>query len=231
MLTGLTAVLLAVALILEAAFRQVALGQWFAVAGLAALIAAVLAPYRPHPPSGRRALSLHTHVPHPHIAHRREHGPVKVADVRPSGNPVTRFNTRAAVLITRAVGSMWCAYAFTVLALYGLPTATHGGAAFVQWASSQFIQLVLLPIIIVGSAVLAEASDRLAKRQFDDVEAILHAQDQAAQHLAAQDEKILAILDRVEANTALTEQVKAAVAARVPVERLATPAQRSKETP
>ena len=220
---------LTVSLILEVTGR-ISPGRWFALAGLVFLAAAILAPYRPHPPSGRRVLSLHTHVPHPHIAHRREHGPVKVADVRPAGNAVTRFNTRAAVLITRAVGSMWCAYAFTILALYGLPAATHGGAAFVQWASSQFIQLVLLPIIIVGSAVLAEASDRLAKRQFDDVEAILHGQDQAAQHLAAQDEKILAILERVEANTALTEEVKAAVAAAVPVKRLATPAERGKET-
>jgi hypothetical protein len=162
-------------------------------------------------------VSLHHHVPHPHIAHRQEAGPVKVADSRPSGNKVTRFNTRAAVLVTRAVGSMWAAYAFCVLAFYGLPAATHGGSAgFVQWASSQFIQLVLLPVILVGSAVLAEVSDRLAKRQFDDVEAILHGQSEQAAHLAAQDEKILAILERIEANTALTEEVRAAVAARTP---------------
>ena len=171
-------------------------------------------------------MSLYSHVPHPHLKHRAEHGPVKVADARPGGNPVTRFNTRAAVIVTRAVGTMWCAYAFCVLAFYGLPAGLHAGAAgFVQWASSQFIQLVLLPIIIVGSAVLAEASDRLAKRQFDDVEAILHAQDQAAQHLAAQDDKILAILEQVAANTALTQEVKAALA--TPAKRLATPAERS----
>lgn len=166
-------------------------------------------------------MSLHEHVPHPHVAHRREHGPVTVAGARPGGNPVTRFNTRAAVLVTRAVGTMWCAYAFCVLAFYGLPAALQGGpAGFVQWASSQFIQLVLLPIIIVGSAVLAEVSDRLAKRQFDDVEALLHGQSEQAAHLAAQDEKILAILERIDANTALTEQVKAAVARG---ERLAGP--------
>lgn len=117
---------------------------------------------------------------------------------------MTRFNTRAAVIVTRVVGTMWCAYAFTALALYGLPAGLQGGAAgFVQWASSQFIQLVLLPIIIVGSAVLAEVSDRMAKRQFDDVEALLHGQQQTAEHLAAQDEKILEILEHV---SALAEQ-------------------------
>jgi hypothetical protein len=167
-------------------------------------------------------VSLHTHVPHPHIAHRKEAGPVKVADVRPGGNVVTRFNTGAAVLVTRAVGSMWAAYAFCVLAFYGLPAGLHGGAAgFVQWASSQFIQLILLPIILVGSAVLAEVSDRLAKRQFDDVESLLHGQDEQAAHLAAQDEKILAILERIEANTAITEEVKAALAPKTPMTSVA----------
>jgi hypothetical protein len=144
-------------------------------------------------------VSLYRHVPHPHIAHRKE-------------SAVARFNTRAAVIVTRSVGTMWMAYAFCLLAFYGLPAGLHGGAAgFVQWASSQFIQLVLLPIIIVGSAVLAEVSDRLAKQQFDDVEALLHGQSEQAAHLAAQDEKILAILAQIEANTALTEEVRAAL--------------------
>jgi hypothetical protein len=154
-------------------------------------------------------VSLHEHVPHPHLAHRREHGPVRVADALPHGNPVSRFNSRAAVIVTRVVGTMYCAYLFCILAFYGLPAGLHGGAAgFVQWASSQFLQLVLLPVILVGSAVLAETSDRMARRQFDDVEAILHGQDQVAQHLAAQDDKILAILAQI---AALTGEVRAAL--------------------
>ena len=158
-------------------------------------------------------MSLYKHVPHPHVAGRKEQGPVRVTDALPQGNPVTRFNTRAAVLVTRGAATMWCGYAFCLLAFYGLPAGLHNGpAGFVQWASSQFIQLVLLPIILVGSAVLAEASDRMARRQFDDVEALLHGQSEQAKHLAAQDEKILAILEQIEANTALTEEVKAAVA-------------------
>ena len=137
-------------------------------------------------------MTLFEHVPHPHLKRRAEAGPVTVA--KPGGSAVARFNTRAAVLVTRAVGTMYCAYAFALLAFYGLPSGLHAGAAgFVQWASSQFIQLVLLPIIIVGGAVLAEASDRMSKRQFDDVEALLHGQDQQAQHLAAQDAKIIAL--------------------------------------
>ena len=167
-------------------------------------------------------MSLYKHVPHPHVAGRKEQGPVRVTDALPQGNPVTRFNTRAAVLTTRAVGTMWCAYAFALLAFYGLPAGLHNGpAGFVQWASSQFIQLVLLPVIIVGSAVLAAASDKLAKQQFDDVEAILHEQGQQASHLAAQDEKIVAIVAALDLNTeggladvmAAVTDVRSAVAA------------------
>ena len=246
MLAAATAVFLAASLILETAFCEVALGRALAVAGLVFLVLAILAPSWPRtrPRHDRRcSVSLHQHIPHPHIAHRREHGPVKVADVRPSGNPVARFNTRAAVVVTRVVGTMYCAYAFCLLAFYGLPAALKGGAPFVQWASSQFIQLVLLPVILVGSGVLAEASDRMAKRQFDDVEVILHQQDQTVQHLAAQDEKILAILERIDANTALTQEVRAAIAqgaapvvsmpappAAPPAKRLATKAERGKES-
>jgi hypothetical protein len=165
-------------------------------------------------PGRRPPASLHVHVPHPHLRHRAEQGPVTIAVSQAGKGPVARFNTRAAVLVTRTVGTMYCAYLFALIAVYGLPTAVKGGAsALVLWVSSEFLQLVLLPIIIVGSAVLAEVTDRLARRQFDDVEALLHGQDQQAQHLAAQDEKILAILTKIEANTALTEEVRAALGA------------------
>lgn len=138
--------------------------------------------------------TLHVHVPHPHLKRRAEQGPVTVAGGQAGKSAIARFNTRAAVIVTRGVGTMYCAYAFTLLALYGLPAALHNGpAGFVQWASSQFIQLVLLPIIIVGGAVIAEVTDRMNKRQFDDVEALLDGQSEQAAHLAAQDDKILAL--------------------------------------
>jgi hypothetical protein len=166
-------------------------------------------------------MTLHEHTTHPHLEHRAEQGPVTVNDTQPSGNAVTRFNTRAAVVVTRAVGTMWCAYAFAMLALYGLPAALHNGpAGFVQWASSQFIQLVLLPIILVGGNVIAEVTDRMNKRQFDDVEALLHGQNEQAAHLAAQDEKIIAIETKIlsivtalQENTVITTETRDAVVA------------------
>ena len=177
-------------------------------------------------------MSLYKHAPHPHVAHRKKAGPVKVADQHSRSNAVSRFNARAAVLITRIVGSMYCAYAFALFDLISLPDAIKAGtAAIVSWIAQTFLQLVLLSVIMVGQDVQARASDARNEQSFNDVEATLHGQGEQEKHLAAQDEKIMAILERIDANTALTQEVKAAVAAPkpAPAKRLATKAERGKE--
>jgi len=72
-----------------------------------------------------------------------------------------RLNTWVAVKITKSVGSMWCAYLFTVIALISLPSAIKSGdpIVIVSWIAQTFLQLVLLPIIIVGQNVQAAASE------------------------------------------------------------------------
>jgi hypothetical protein len=75
-----------------------------------------------------------------------------------------RFNAWLAVKITGAVGSMWCAYVFAVIALVGLPSAiqqsqTQGPLPVVQWIAQTFLQLVLLSVIMVGQNVIQAASD------------------------------------------------------------------------
>ena len=75
-----------------------------------------------------------------------------------------RINTRIAVRITKVVGSMWCAYAFALLALISFPAAisSQSPIIIVAWIAQTFLQLVLLPIIIVGQNVQAAASDARA---------------------------------------------------------------------
>lgn len=81
-----------------------------------------------------------------------------------------RANDALAVAIVRAVGSMWCAYAFAALACISLPDAIHGGrAAIVSWLAQTFLQLVLLSVIMVGQAVLSRAQE---KRAAEDHEAL-----------------------------------------------------------
>ncbi len=85
-----------------------------------------------------------------------------------------RLNTRLAVGITKAVGSMWCAYAFALIALISLPAAirSHDPIVIIAWIAQTFLQLVLLPIIIVGQNVLAAASDARATQDHQTLMAI-----------------------------------------------------------
>lgn len=138
-------------------------------------------------------MTLYAHVPHPHIRHREAAGPATVNEQYDRGTPIARFNSALAVMITKGVGSMWCAYAFAVLTLFGLPGAIQAGVAgIVQWIAQTFLQLVLLSIILVGQNVQAAASDKRALDTYTDAEAILHEAQQIHAHLIEQDKALLA---------------------------------------
>jgi hypothetical protein len=81
-----------------------------------------------------------------------------------------QINDRLAVIVTSAVGTMWCAYIFAGLAIWG-GTGVKWTDAFqvVQWISQTFLQLVLLSIIMVGQKVVSAASDAQAKEMHDAV--------------------------------------------------------------
>jgi hypothetical protein len=118
-------------------------------------------------------------------------GPAKTSDQRTKGKgPIGRLNARFGVFITVAVGTMWCAYIFTLLAMVSLPAAlkSHDQIIIVAWIAQTFLQLVLLPIIIVGQNVQAAASDQRAEDTYKDAEAVLHEALQIQAHLQAQDE-------------------------------------------
>lgn len=143
--------------------------------------------------------TIFTPVTHPWVALRKKQRPVKVRDQMKRDNQFARFNTWLAVKVTNAVGTMWCAYVFALLALISLPAAIASGnpVTLVSWISQTFLQLVLLSIIIVGQNVLAAASDKRAEATYQDADAVLHTALQIQDHLAAQDaeiEKILASL-------------------------------------
>lgn len=105
------------------------------------------------------------------------------------------FNTRVAVKITKSVGSMWCAYAFALLALISLPSALQSGNSIIiiGWIAQTFLQLVLLPIIIVGQNVQAAASDARAQGDHDTLISI-HTLTSEVHKISEQQIKILEIL-------------------------------------
>lgn len=137
---------------------------------------------------------------HPRIAERKKVGPPTVAAEH------VGVNGRIALALTTAVGTMWCAYAFAILALVVLPQAIGGGLLlFVQWVSQTFIQLVMLSVIVVGQNILGRAADKRAAMTYQDAEATFHEAEQIQAHLRLQDDAINALLDkldRLEASTA-----------------------------
>ena len=109
-----------------------------------------------------------------------------------------RFNNWLAVTITRAVGTMWAAYLFALIAVISLPQAIAAFArgdtlSGVTWLSQSFLQLVLLPIIIVGQNVTAAVQDARAEADHDTII-----------RLEEVSERQLAILERLEGRLKLS---------------------------
>lgn len=92
---------------------------------------------------------------------------------------VEGFNAKVALVITRSVGTMACAYVFAAIALISLPAAINSGQVIVivAWIAQTFLQLVLLSIIMVGQSVQSAASDARAAKEFADTETILDRLD------------------------------------------------------
>jgi hypothetical protein len=112
-------------------------------------------------------------APEPHLEHRLVLSHDSHGTVHGTGT-LGLFNTWLAVKITKTVGSMWMAYAFAVLALISLPFAIASGQVIIiiAWIAQTFLQLVLLPIIIVGQNVIQAANDARAEADHETLTAV-----------------------------------------------------------
>ncbi len=131
--------------------------------------------------------STYSSAPHPHIVAHHKSKPAKVDDQAPPN-----LNGKIALLLTRSVGTMWCAYAFAALALVALPQALTSRLLLIQWVSQTFIQLVMLSVIMVGQNLLSAASDKRAEDTWKDADATFHTARQIQEHLSAQDQQLAA---------------------------------------
>jgi hypothetical protein len=137
--------------------------------------------------------ALFQHIPHPHLSERHHTGSnareEARAEVHGTGR-IGKLNAKIGLRITLVVGTMWCAYLFTLLALISAPSAFKSGNSLIiiAWIAQTFLQLVLLPIIIVGQNIQAKTSDKRADDTYKDAEAIMHECLQLQQHLQAQDD-------------------------------------------
>lgn len=147
--------------------------------------------------------TLYKHVPHMHI-------PVNVNTLHQAEQAAGNFNTKIAVLLTEGTGSMWTAYLFAILALVGLLGLFNLLNPFIflltTWISQQFLQLVLLPVILVGQNVLsrkqelqADEAYQTTMKSFTDVEQIMaHLSEQDAE-LVKQTEMLMQLLQSMKA--------------------------------
>ncbi len=124
-------------------------------------------------------------MPHPRIAQRQHEKPVKVDDER------VGVNGKIALIITAVVGTMWCAYVFAIhradrhrRRLCRTVVRRSSSSALDR---ADLLQLVLLPIIIVGQNIQGKASDKRSEQTYKDAEAILSECLQLQSHLQAQD--------------------------------------------
>ena len=121
----------------------------------------------------KRGHAVHAHV-HDHL---------------PTESRYQRFNKKVALSLTKYVGTMTCFWVFCLLALCSLPAVLSGFHVFaavfpaviikasvialVAWVAQTFIQLVLLPALMVGQNLQNEAADVRAAKTFEDVEVVL----------------------------------------------------------
>ena len=101
-----------------------------------------------------------------------------------------RVNAALAVRITRVVGTMYCAYVFTAIAFVALPAAIAQGSptVLVNWLSSNFLQLVLLPIIMVGQNVISASQDARAEADHETLTALHQMAKQQIEILEGQNQ-------------------------------------------
>jgi hypothetical protein len=131
----------------------------------------------------------------PHAEARKSQHPAEV-----KATTKVKLNDAIGLGITKSVGTMWAAYAFFALTLISLPAALSSGNTLiiVSWIAQTFLQLVLLPIIIVGQNLQAKESEKRAIATYEDAGAILDEAREIQSHLSDQDQALSHLIDRME---------------------------------
>ncbi len=144
----------------------------------------------------------YSYTQHKRVTERKLQGPPTVQKARAKiheGGAIARLNGKIGLRITLSVGTMWAAYVFSAIALISLPAALASGSpiVIVAWVAQTFLQLVLLPVIIVGQNIQAAAADTRSAATYEDAGAILEEAKEIQVHLLAQDAAISALLDKL----------------------------------
>jgi hypothetical protein len=135
---------------------------------------------------------LYVHENHPHMPVA-----VRVEDVHEAHKARGGLNAKVAIGLTRGVATMWCAYLFAALAVVGLLGLLGWLDPFIfllaTWISQQFLQLVLLSVIMVGQGLLGKHQEMVSEETARTTQKSYHQLGQVVKHLNAQDEELLKI--------------------------------------
>ncbi|HUD07338.1 MAG TPA: hypothetical protein VMR34_05635 [Candidatus Saccharimonadales bacterium] len=112
------------------------------------------------------------------------------------------FNQKFAIWIGTHVGSMYCFYLFNVIALLSVKAAfeTHNLVPIVNWVSSNWIQLILLPAIMVAQNVAQAATDAKAESDHKTLTYLANLQDEQMTELKNQNEILEFLKKKTQAN-------------------------------
>lgn len=113
------------------------------------------------------------------------HEPKNVNEVHKAEK--TKFNDRVADSVTRYIGTMACAYLFAMIgigSLVGVVTNNLVLALVCGAVSSYFIQLVLLPVIMVSQRNAERKDELKAEEQYKTTLKMYHDAEETANHIA-----------------------------------------------
>jgi hypothetical protein len=125
----------------------------------------------------------------PHWGFTRHHGfavHATTLDHHRDDTAYQRFNKWAAVWITKNIGTMTAFWLFTIFSAFVAPSCLYA-AGYIHWHAfitsfgfellatlilSTWLELALMPAIMVGQNLSAAASDARSAKQFEDTEII-----------------------------------------------------------
>lgn len=129
---------------------------------------------------------------HPYVTHPKE-------SRKKDRKGITKFNYWIALKITNGVGTMWCAYAFVILDLFMLPPVIKAASVmvWVTYIAQTVLQLVLLPIIMVGQNVIQAQNESKADTDHKTLTYLATLQDEQMDELKNQTEILLRLEEMV----------------------------------
>ena len=99
----------------------------------------------------------------------KKHNPNNKSTVNKSHENGLTLGERISIFITGRVGTIGCAILFCIIACISLPNAIESKDALiiVSWLAQTFLQLVLLPIIMIGQDLQSRHSEKRAESEYE----------------------------------------------------------------